>query len=113
MIALSIIAVVVDNFVPIFGRAKWFIVFVFGLFHGMGFAGVLEELALNFEAKVLGLIGFNAGVEAGQLAIVFLLFPLLYWLKDANYVVRVLRPGSASIGRPRTVRGFPCPREMG
>jgi hypothetical protein len=98
IIALSIIAVVVDNFVPIFGRAKWLVVFVFGLFHGMGFAGVLEELALNFEAKVLGLIGFNAGVEVGQLVIVFLLFPALYWLKDANYVARVLRPGSAGIG---------------
>lgn len=98
VIALSIIAVVVDNFRPIFGRAKWVIVFVFGLFHGLGFASVLEELALDFRAKLLGLIGFNVGVEAGQLLIVFLLIPVLYWLKDANYVARVMRPSSAVIG---------------
>ena len=98
VIALSVLVVVIDNFVSILGKSKWITVFVFGLFHGLGFASVMEELALDFTSKLVALIGFNVGVEIGQLAIVLVAFPVLYSLRNLNYVNLVLRPASAAIG---------------
>jgi len=54
-----------------------FLTFAFGLVHGFGFAGVLVEMALPSERLVPALLGFNLGVEIGQLGIVLLLWPLL------------------------------------
>ncbi len=48
----------------------WLPAFFFGLLHGFGFAGVLGEIGLPREARVTGLLGFNLGVEAGQLTVV-------------------------------------------
>ncbi len=53
------------------------IAFAFGLIHGFGFAGFLTELVLPRERLLPALLGFNAGVEIGQLAIVALAWPLL------------------------------------
>ena len=53
------------------------IAFGFGLVHGFGFAGFLDELALPRERLLPALLGFNAGVEVGQLAFVALCWPLL------------------------------------
>lgn len=97
VIALSVLSVAVDNIRVIFGRWKWIIVFVFGLFHGLGFASVLLDLGLDFESKMAALIGFNIGVELGQLAIVAALFPLLFALRGPHYQKFVLVPGSAII----------------
>lgn len=98
VIALSVLVVVIDNFVSILGKSKWITVFIFGLFHGLGFASVMEEIALDFTSKLVALIGFNVGVEIGQLAIVLVAFPVLYSLRNLNYVNLVLRPASAAIG---------------
>ena len=98
VIALSILAVVVDNFYSYLGRFKWSAVFVFGLFHGLGFASVLEDMTADFHAKVLALLGFNIGVEIGQLAIVLVVFPILYFARNYRYQNLVLRPASAVIG---------------
>jgi hypothetical protein len=98
IIALSIIAVVADNFYSIFGRWKWVVVFLFGLFHGMGFASILETFTTDFNSKLIGLIGFNIGVEIGQLVIVLAVFPLLYLVRNMNYQRLLLQPGSAAIG---------------
>ena len=51
--------------------------FAFGLVHGFGFAGILVEMSLPSDRLVQALLGFNVGVEVGQLAIVLLLWPLL------------------------------------
>src|SRR6185295_2674898 len=51
--------------------------FVFGLVHGLGFAGVLIEAHLEPAHVVRALLGFNAGVEVGQLAVVALAWPAL------------------------------------
>jgi len=98
VIALSILAVVIDNFYSYLGRFKWSAVFVFGLFHGLGFASVLEDMSADFHAKVLALLGFNLGVEIGQLAIVLVIFPILYIARNYRYQNFVLRPASAVIG---------------
>lgn len=56
---------------------RWFVAFVFGLVHGFGFAGALAETALPAGRVAQALVGFNLGVELGQLAIVALVWPLL------------------------------------
>ena len=58
-------------------RLRWFVAFVFGLIHGFGFAGVLVEIGLPPERIASALLGFNLGVELGQLAIVALAWPAL------------------------------------
>ncbi len=72
LIALSIAFVAIEN---LFFRdiSKWrpLVVFGFGLFHGLGFAGFIREVGLPPEQFWSSLIGFNLGVEAGQLAVVF------------------------------------------
>ena len=63
-------------------RSEWLricLTFAFGLVHGFGFAGILVEMTLPSDRLVPALLGFNLGVEAGQLGVVLLLWPLL-WL---------------------------------
>jgi hypothetical protein len=57
------------------------IAFVFGLVHGFGFAGALDELHLPAERLALGLLGFNSGVELGQLLAIAAAWPVLKWLE--------------------------------
>jgi hypothetical protein len=58
-------------------RLRFAIAFCFGLVHGFGFAGFLGEMALPRDRLVPALLGFNLGVEVGQLALVALIWPLL------------------------------------
>ena len=67
---LSVVAAAMNNVVPLFGRNPGWLVFGFGLFHGFGFASVLGEMPIPDTYLVLSLLGFNLGVELGQLAIV-------------------------------------------
>jgi hypothetical protein len=60
------------------------VAFAFGLVHGFGFAGVLAEMQLPPERTAPALFGFNVGVELGQLAIVCLVWPALFWLSRAS-----------------------------
>jgi hypothetical protein len=59
-------------------RMRWFVAFVFGLIHGFGFAGLLTEIGLPPGRLAATLLGFNLGVEAGQLVVVATAWPLLY-----------------------------------
>ena len=52
--------------------------FAFGLVHGFGFAGILVEMALPADRLVPALLGFNLGVEAGQITVVLALWPVLW-----------------------------------
>jgi hypothetical protein len=65
-------------------RLRVAVAFAFGLVHGFGFAGVLGELELPRNRLVPALFGFNLGVEAGQLAIVAVSWPLLRLLAGAG-----------------------------
>lgn len=65
--------------------------FAFGLVHGFGFAGILVEMSLPADRLVPALLGFNLGVEAGQIGVVLLLWPLL-WLGQ-----RAVGPRHASL----------------
>lgn len=62
-------------------QARWFVACLFGLVHGLGFSTVLLEQALPATQLVTALLGFNLGVELGQLAVVLLVWPLLTWLR--------------------------------
>ena len=99
LIALSIAAIAIENVVePRFHWRRPLIVFAFGLLHGLGFAGALLSLGLPAEDLVLSLLGFNLGVEAGQLAVVAVLLLALGWSRSrAWYRPRVVVPLSVAI----------------
>ena len=78
LIALSILYVSLENIIsPRLKAARIGIVFLFGLVHGMGFAGALGQLGLPQNAYLLSLLMFNIGVELGQLTIIMLAYFLL------------------------------------
>jgi hypothetical protein len=59
---------------------RLFITSVFGLIHGFGFAGALGDIGLSGDQLLWSLLGFNLGIELGQLAIVLLLWVVSTWL---------------------------------
>ena len=66
-------------------RVRGVLAFAFGLVHGFGFAGILGDMQLPTDRLVPALLGFNLGVEAGQLAVVAVAWPLLSLLaRPAN-----------------------------
>ncbi|MET0230114.1 MAG: HupE/UreJ family protein [Rhodanobacteraceae bacterium] len=88
-IALSVVLTALDNIWPILPRRRWQVAFVFGLLHGFGFASVLADLDLPPASLALSLFGFNVGVEIGQLALVLMLVPLAYLVRDTRFYPRV------------------------
>ncbi|WP_373028438.1 HupE/UreJ family protein [Sulfitobacter sp.] len=71
LIAASIVYVAVENIFTS-GLSRWrpFVIFGFGLLHGLGFASVLGEFGLPEDQFIPALIGFNIGVEIGQLTVI-------------------------------------------
>ena len=84
-IAFSIIILAVNILYPIVTRDSWKLAFGFGLLHGFGFASVLNGLELTRTSLAQALLGFNVGVELGQLLLVALLFPLVYALRERRF----------------------------
>jgi hydrogenase/urease accessory protein HupE len=76
-IAASIVFVAVENFFSRDVGGRWRVTFAFGLIHGFGFAGALQEFGLPANAVVPALAAFNMGVEIGQVAIVSIVVPTL------------------------------------
>jgi hypothetical protein len=71
------------------GRLRWFVAFVFGLVHGFGFAGLLTEVGLPPDRIAPALLGFNLGVEIGQIVLVSLAWPLLRALERGGRARRI------------------------
>jgi hypothetical protein len=94
IIALSIALAAFHNISLIFKAREWVIAFAFGLFHGFGFASVLGDKGLAGEFLSLSLIGFNVGVEIGQLLIVAGIFPILFLLRKLTIYPKILTYGS-------------------
>lgn len=89
VIALSIAYVAAENWfirrkanAP---RYRWMLTFGFGLVHGMGFAGALQETGLPSRNFISSLLSFNAGIEIGQLAIVAVVLPLLLLARSRKW----------------------------
>ena len=100
LIALSIVAVGIENiFVKTVKIRRIVVVFLFGLLHGMGFAGVLSQLGLPESDFVTALVFFNIGVEAGQLFVIAVAFFCVFWLLKNQQLYRqwVVIPVSALI----------------
>jgi hydrogenase/urease accessory protein HupE len=76
-IAASIVFVALENFFSRDVGGRWRVTFAFGLIHGFGFAGALQEFGLPANAVVPALAAFNIGVEIGQVAIVSIVVPAL------------------------------------
>jgi hypothetical protein len=97
-IALSVVLAALNNLAPVVAERRWAVAFGFGLIHGFGFASVLTDLGLPQGALLLALVGFNGGVELGQLAVVSAFLPVAYALR-ASWLYRrlVFLGGSAAI----------------
>ena len=99
LIALSIAYVAIENLVT--SQLKpWrlVLVFMFGLLHGMGFAGVLSDLGLPRADFVTALVSFNLGVEAGQLSVIAIAALCVIWYRHRPwYHQRVVAPASLVI----------------
>ena len=94
-IALSVIFAALNNLRGTIESKRWVMAFAFGLIHGFGFASVLADLGLPQNALVLALVGFNGGVEVGQLAIVCVFLPLAFFMRRTVLYRRgVLKVGS-------------------
>lgn len=94
LIALSIALAAIHNLRPVFQNKEWALAFGFGLFHGFGFAGLLSELGLDRTNRIQSLLGFNIGVEIGQVVIILVVFPALFLLRRTRFYLPFMRFGS-------------------
>lgn len=94
-IAASVVAAALNNVWPVFQGRRWAMAFGFGLIHGFGFASVLGDLGLPDRALLGALLGFNLGVEAGQLAIVLVFLPLAFSLRGSPLYRRGVMTGGS------------------
>jgi hypothetical protein len=86
LIAVTIVFMALENIVGSNIGLRWIYAFAFGLIHGFGFSFALrEQLQFAGDHLVTSLLGFNVGVEIGQLAVLFMLVPALNLL--FRYVV--------------------------
>lgn len=100
LIALSIAYVGIENVLSRrLHNSRLLLVFIFGLLHGLGFAGVLIDFGMPDDDFATALISFNIGVELGQLAVISMAFVLLrLWFKDQDlYRKIIVIPGSVGI----------------
>lgn len=90
LIAASIVYVAVENIFST-GLSRWrpVVIFGFGLLHGLGFASVLGDFGLPADQFIPALIGFNVGVEVGQLTVIALAAALLWLAVGAARVARL------------------------
>jgi hydrogenase/urease accessory protein HupE len=100
MIALSIAYVGLEN-LWVKELKPWRVALVFGLglLHGMGFASVMKELELPQGQVIEPLVGFNLGVELGQMTVLATAFTVTFWIlkKPAFGVVRKVASGMIGV----------------
>ena len=97
VIALSIVLAALNNLYPYILGRRWVVAFVFGLIHGFGFATVLADLGLQDSTLAIALIGFNIGVEIGQLCIVVLFVPIAYSLRQSKFYQHIIVGGGSGL----------------
>ncbi|NMM36548.1 MAG: HupE/UreJ family protein [Glaciimonas sp.] len=96
-IAASVVLAALNNLLPLFQNKRWMVAFAFGLIHGFGFASVLTDLGLPQSALLLALVGFNLGVEVGQLAIVSVFLPLAYAIRRTTFYRNAIFTGGSGL----------------
>jgi len=96
-IAASVVLAALNNVVPVFHGRRWMVAFFFGLIHGFGFASVLADLGLPQGTLVLALVGFNLGVECGQLTIVAVFLPVAFVIRRSRFYQRAVFVGGSMV----------------
>jgi hypothetical protein len=97
IIAASVVLAALNNLRPLVSEARWKLTFVFGLVHGFGFASALKDAGLAHGALAGPLVGFNVGVEIGQLCIVAAVLPLAWSLRGTRGYRGAFAGGSVAI----------------
>lgn len=97
IIAASVVLAALNNIWPLISEARWKLTFVFGLVHGFGFASALKDAGLAKGALVGPLVGFNVGVEIGQLCIVAVVLPIAWSLRGTRTYRGAFAAGSLAI----------------
>jgi hypothetical protein len=97
IIAASVVLAALNNIWPLISEARWKLTFVFGLVHGFGFASALKDAGLAKGALAGPLIGFNVGVEIGQLCIVAVVLPIAWSLRGTRTYRGAFAAGSLVI----------------
>ncbi len=106
IIAASIVYIGLENYFATKKRYyRTLLIFGFGLLHGLGFANVLTSLEFTSDDIILPLLGFNIGVEIGQIIILFMCFVTFgYWFKNKSwYRKRIVAPFSGLLVLAGTV----------
>lgn len=85
VIAVSIAVAAIHNLRPVFSNREALIAFVFGLFHGLGFASLVQGLDVPRSTQMISLLGRNVGIEIGQALVVLVVFPMLFLLRRTRY----------------------------
>lgn len=95
-IAFSVVVAAVNNLAPLLERRRWAAAFALGLLHGFGLSSALDDLGLSGGVLGLALLGFNLGVELGQVAIVAAVVPLAFLLRRSKVYPPLLAVGSSA-----------------
>ncbi|MFP2927231.1 HupE/UreJ family protein [Pyxidicoccus sp. 3LG] len=95
-IAVSVIGAALNNVFPLVRGTRWVAAFALGLLHGFGFASTLVDLGLPAGSLAVTLLGFNVGVELGQLACVAVFLPLAFVLRGSVLYRRALLVGGSA-----------------
>lgn len=77
LIAVSVLIAAIHAIRPIFPRREALFATLFGLVHGLGFAGFLSSTDLSVARNIVTLLGFNIGIELVQIAIALAIVPAL------------------------------------
>lgn len=96
-VAATIMGAAIDNLLPILSYARWTIAFGFGLVHGLAFATALGPMRLSTSGLLSALVGFNGGVELGQIAVALLLMPLVYMARRKRLYVSYIAPALTAL----------------
>lgn len=91
-IALSIIYVLCIDVLWRKREPSLLIVFTFGLIHGLGFAGILKEMALPAGQRLVALLSFNAGIEIGQLLLALCISAVMILLNRFQSLRVIVQP---------------------
>ncbi|MEM9565000.1 MAG: HupE/UreJ family protein [Actinomycetota bacterium] len=97
IIAVSIAAAAIHNLRPVVQNREWVLAFVFGLFHGLGFASLVDALDTSRTAQLVSLLGRNVGIEIGQAIAILIAFPALFLLRRTRYYQPLFVIGSIGL----------------
>ncbi len=67
------------------------IVFFFGLFHGLGFAGLLKEIEIPANKFASSLLSFNIGIEIGQLIVIAIALPFIFLFRNKSWYPKAIK----------------------